>query len=283
MASPKKTKKKKKKKSAGKRSAAARADRHRLYEDSVQDVEAGVDFFEAEFRRLVGRRARLLREDFCGTAKAACEWVRRHRDNRAIGVDLDPEVLAWARDNNLSGLKRSELARISLVEDDVTKVASPPQDIVLAMNFSYWIFFERRALRDYFRKVRRALVDDGVFFLDCFGGYDAYRLGSERRDYDGYSYFWELARYNPVDARVKYNINFRFDDGSRLAPAFTYDWRHWTLPEITEVLNEAGFSRVVVYAQGWDEKEQDGDGVFKPVDEIDADAGWLCNLAAQCA
>lgn len=272
----------KNRRSGRKLTAAASADRHQLYEDSVQDVEAGVDFFDAEFRRLTGRRARLLREDFCGTAKAACEWVRRHRDNRAIGVDLDREVLAWARDHNLAGLPRAARRRVELVEGDVMKVVRPPQDIVVAMNFSYWIFHERRALRDYFRKVRAALVDDGVFFLDCFGGYDAYRLGPERRELDGYTYVWELARFNPVDARVTYHIHFRFDDGSRLARAFTYDWRHWTLPEISEILREAGFTRVTIYGQGWDEEAQDGDGVFTPVEEIDADAGWLCNLAAQC-
>jgi SAM-dependent methyltransferase len=264
-----------------KHTAAARADRHRLYEDSVQDPDASVEFVEAEFRRLTGRRARLLREDFCGTAKTACEWVRRHTDNRAVGVDLDPEVLGWARDHNVADLRKKERARVALVEGDVNKVKSPPQDVVMAMNFSYWIFHERRALRNYFRKVRNTLADDGVFFLDCFGGYDAYRLGSERRDLDGYTYQWELARYNPVDARVLYHIHFRFDDGSRLKRAFTYDWRHWTLPEITEVLREAGFARVTVYAQGWDEKAEEGDGVFVPVEEIDADAGWVCNLAAQ--
>jgi hypothetical protein len=278
MTSPRKTRR-----TGRKLTAAARADRHQLYEDSVQDVDAGVNFFDAEFRRLTGRRARLLREDFCGTAKTACEWVRRRRDNHAIGVDLDSEVLAWAGAHNLAGLPKAARRRIALVEGDVTRVATPPQDIVLAMNFSYWIFFERRTLRDYFRKVRAALVDDGVFFLDCFGGYDAYRLGPERRHFDGYTYVWDLARYNPVDGRVTYHIHFRFDDGSRLARAFTYDWRQWTIPEIGELLREAGFARVTVYGQGWDEAEQDGDGVFKPVEAIDADAGWLCNLAAQCA
>lgn len=275
------TSRKKKNHSRRGATAAARADRHKLYEDSVQNSEADVDFVEAEFRRYTGRRPRYLREDFCGTANTACAWVRRRKDNHALGVDLDKDVLAWARDHNLADLRKAQRARIELVEGDVTKVASPPQDVVLAMNFSYWIFFERRTLRNYFSKVRAALVDDGVFFLDCFGGYDAYRVGPERQRRDGYTYVWDLARYNPVDARVEYHIHFRFDDGSRLTRAFTYDWRHWTLPEISEVLREAGFAKVTIYAQGWDEKEQDGDGVFKPVDEIDADAGWICYLAAQ--
>ena len=53
------------------RTMAARADRHQLYERSVQNVEAEIDFVDETYRSLRGRRARLLREDFCGTAGAA--------------------------------------------------------------------------------------------------------------------------------------------------------------------------------------------------------------------
>lgn len=271
----------KKKKARRKPTAAERADRHKLYEESVQCVEADIDFVDTEFRRLTGRRARYLREDFCGTANTACEWVRRRKDNHATGIDLDKDVLAWAHDHNVAGLRKAQRGRIGLVEGDVTKVVTPPQDVILAMNFSYWIFLERRTLRNYFRKVRAGLVDDGLFILDCFGGYDVYRVGSERKRQNGYTYVWETARYNPLDARVKYHIHFRFDDGSRLARAFTYEWRQWTLPEIRELLVEAGFGKITVYAQGWDEEAQDGDGVFVPVDEIEPDAGWICYLAAQ--
>jgi hypothetical protein len=42
---------KKKKPSRRSGAAAARADRHKLYEESVQNSEADVDFVEAEFRR----------------------------------------------------------------------------------------------------------------------------------------------------------------------------------------------------------------------------------------
>ncbi len=71
---------------------ASQADKHVLYENSVQCAEAEIDFVDATFKKLRKRRAHLLREDFCGTANSSCEWVRRHADNRAIGVDLDAEV-----------------------------------------------------------------------------------------------------------------------------------------------------------------------------------------------
>ena len=69
------------------------ADRHRLYEESVQEVEADVSLIDRLFKKRYGRSPRILREDFCGTAAMCCEWVRIHGDNRAIGIDIEPEVL----------------------------------------------------------------------------------------------------------------------------------------------------------------------------------------------
>ena len=80
------------------------ADRHELYEESVQNVEEECDFITRNFEILRGRPALSFREDFCGTASAACEWVRRGPSRSAIGVDIDPEVLAWGRENRVSCL-----------------------------------------------------------------------------------------------------------------------------------------------------------------------------------
>lgn len=259
---------------------AAKADRHRLYENSVQDADAELDFVEREFRQLRGRNARFLREDFCGTASVATAWVRRHRQNRAVGVDLDPEVLAWGRTHHVNALPRGERGRVTLLNENVLHAATPPQDVILAMNFSYWIFKTRDALRDYFKAALAALGGDGVFLLDCFGGYDAFRVLKERRELKGFTYVWDQASYNPVTGDLRCHIHYEFPDRSLLRKAFTYDWRLWTLPEIREVLAEAGFARTVVYWQGWDDESDEGDGDYQPVETADADAGWIAYLAA---
>jgi SAM-dependent methyltransferase len=260
------------------------ADRYRLYERSVQCPEAEVDFISHRFRLLAGRDARLLREDFCGTAAVSCEWVRRHPDHRALGVDLDPSVLAWALGHNLAALPAEVRARCRLIQGDVRRVRRGPMDVILAMNFSYWLLRERAALLRYFRRARRALVPDGVFFLDAFGGYDAFRVCTEERtleDAEGaFTYLWEQAHYNPIDGRLVCHIHFAFPDGSRLERAFSYDWRLWTLPELRELLAEAGFSRVTCYWQGWNDRGE-ADGVFLPAEEAAADAAWICYLSAQ--
>ena len=262
---------------------ASRADRHLLYEYSVQYAASEIEFVDRTFKTLRGRRAKLLREDFCGTANVCCEWVRQRNGNRAIGVDIDAAVLGWGRDHNLAALSNGQRKRVELRCEDVLRVETAPPDVVLAMNFSYWLFKERKQLRRYFRRVHAALADDGVLFLDAYGGYDSFRDIVEEREIEeagGFTYVWEQERYNPVNADLICHIHFDFADGSRMEKAFSYDWRLWTLPEVRELLAESGFRDITVYWQGWDEQgEPDGD--FKPVTQADSDAGWICYISAE--
>jgi hypothetical protein len=263
---------------------AGTADPHRLYERAVQSPEAEVDFVLAQFRRLTGRPARLLREDFCGTAAVSCAWVRRHADHQALGLDLDPQVLTWAKRHNLAGLSASERGRCTLRQGDVLRVRPRPVDTAVALNFSYWILKDRAGLLRYFRRVRSGLATDGVFFLDAFGGSDAFLVCTEERTIDDtegtFTYIWEQAHYNPIDGSLICHIHFDFPDGSRLERAYSYDWRLWTLPELREVLAQAGFSRVNCYWQGWG-ADGEADGVFLPTQQARADAAWFCYLSAQ--
>lgn len=268
-------------KSIRKLSQAERADRHKLYQKSVQDTGFEFEFVDATFKRLRGRSAHRLREDFCGTAAMCCEWVRQRRDNHALGVDLDPEVLAWGRENNLSELKPAEQRRVTLIEGNVLDVDLEPVDLLLAMNFSYQCFKERGTLRQYFECARKALCDDGVMIMDAFGGYDAIREMTERTEHKKFTYIWDQHRYDPVTGEILCYIHFSFPDGSKLKRAFTYDWRLWTLPELREILLEAGFQRVTVYWQGTDEETNEGNGVFEPAEHGDADPAWICFISAE--
>jgi cyclopropane fatty-acyl-phospholipid synthase-like methyltransferase len=206
--------------------------------------------------------------------------VRQSEQNRAWGVDLDPGVLEWGLANNVEGLSPEQQERVNLIQDDVMKVSVDGVDVVVAMNFSYMILEDRATLRSYFARVRDALADDGVFFLDAFGGYDAFREMKERTRHKGFTYVWEQASYNPIDGHMVCYIHFHFPDKSKLKKAFRYEWRLWTLPELQELLKEAGFSKVTVYWQGWDEDDEP-DGDFKPATVADADAGWIAYLSAE--
>jgi SAM-dependent methyltransferase len=255
------------------------ADPHELYEASVQSVSDEVEFLDQAFTELTGRKAMTLREDFCGTAAAACEWVRSHRQREAVAVDIDPQVLAWGREHHLAALKPRQRARLKLMEGDVRTARTGSADIAVAFNFSWWTFKTRQELLGYFRAVHRSLATDGVFVLDIYGGSDAYEEQEEETDYGLFTYVWDQHAFDPVSARYICHIHFRFPDGSELPRAFSYDWRLWTLPELRELLAEAGFTRSVVYWQGEDE-EGEPSGEFSIVERGEADPAWIAYVAA---
>ena len=75
-------------------------------------------------------------------------------------------------------------------------------------------------------------------------------------------------------------IHFKFPDGTKLKKAFKYHWRHYTLPELQDCLLDAGFSDVTVYWEGEDE-DGEGDGVFSPATEGEADPAFITYVVAQ--
>jgi len=265
-------------------------DRHILYEASVQNAEAEVDFFEKVYKRRHGRRFERLREDFCATAAIACDWASRRPENLAWGVDLHAPTLEWGRREHVARLGDAA-SRVTLVNADVRSVRKPEVDVVAALNFSYWVFRERQVLIDYFRGVRASLRDGGVFVLDVYGGTEAMIVTTEKRRVSGhatpdgrpipaFTYVWEQAAFNPVDHYMTCFIHFELGDGTRLKRAFRYDWRQWTLPELHDALAEAGFAASETWMDGWNHEADEGDGIFKPTKRFENDLGWVAYVAA---
>ena len=260
-------------------SMADQADRHIYYEKAVQCVESEIDFVDDTFTKLRERKAKTLREDFCGTTNTSCEWVRRRSSNIAYSIDLDEEVLEWGKQNKVTKLSADQQKRIHIFNENVLTIKTEPTDIVLAMNFSYWLLKERSLTIEYFKSIREALVDDGIFFLDAYGGYESFQELKEKTKYKNFTYIWEQERYNPISGIAKCNIHFKFKDGSKMNKAFSYEWRVWTMPEILEMLTEAGFKATVYWEQADDDGE--GTGEFLPQTEGDADAGWIAYVVAE--
>jgi len=261
-------------------SRAEQADKYALYEASVQEPADEVRLIQRVFKRHYTRSARLLREDFCGTAALACAWVRSHRENRAWGIDLDPKPLAWGRQHNVAALGERRRKRLTLIEGDVLAARHRRVDVTVAYNFSYLTFRERPLLLRYFRKVHSGLAREGMFMLDLYGGPDAQVTLSEGNEIDGFEYVWEQARFDPVHQRALNYIHFDFPDGSALARAFTYDWRLWGLPELRDLLHEAGFRESEVYWEGTDPGTEEGNGSFRRVESAPDDPAWIAYLVA---
>ena len=261
------------------------SDRHLLYSASVQSVEADIGFFERVYKRKRGRPFLRLREDFCGTAALACEWVRRRPSHHAWGVDLDEPTLEWARRRYLPVLGRGA-QRVRLLCRDVMEPGAPAVDVVAALNFSYNVFKSREQLGRYFKAVRDSLRGNGMFFLDAFGGTEAMCEDLEHRKiekstaFDGtkipaFRYSWEQANFNPIDHSIVCHIHFKLRNGAKQKRAFSYDWRLWTLPELQELMLDAGFKSVEIYLEGWDEEADDTDGIFRRRKRFVNQSGWV--------
>ena len=260
---------------------AEKADKHLLYQASVQNPDFELDFIDATYKRMRGRKPSSMREDFAGTAISSCQWVKRRKTNTAIAVDLDPEVLAWSRKNNIAKLTEAQKQRIDLIEDDVLSVQSEKVDVLQAYNFSYWFFQERATMLEYFRQTRAALKDDGLLFLDVFGGSECYQTQKEKRKVDGFKYIWEQAEFNSITNELICHIHFHFPDKSKLKKAFTYTWRVWGARELREILAEAGYSESIVYRQKFDAKTDEALDEYVATDEAEDYACWLGYIIAK--
>ncbi len=268
-----------KKRRGEKPSIAQRADPHDLYQRSVQAPEQDIAFFDRVFRRIRGRRPLSLREDFCGTAYLSAHWAASDPRRRALAIDHHRETLEWGRAHNLDPAGLGVAERVSLREADVLEVAGPPVDLACAMNFSYCAFKTRAELGRYFRVVHRGLAPDGLFVSELYGGSEAIVELEEPREVEDFTMVWEQERFNPIDHHTLCHIHFEFSDGSRIERAFTYDWRLWTVPEVRELLAEAGFERTEVW---WEEVDEEGDGTgeHRRTEEEENQEAWLVYLVA---
>ena len=255
--------------------------KYALYERSVQSPDFHAEWFVGMYKDLRGKYPRQMREDFCGTFKLSCEWVKRNRQNTALGVDLDPEPLAYGRKHHLSELTAEQLGRIRVVNDNVLSIATPKVDVVLACNFSFCIFKERATLIRYLRACLRSLRKDGVAILDLAGGPGMIEPMRERKKIKDpklgkFTYTWHQKSFDPITHGAQYAIHFTLQDGTQMQDAFIYDWRLWTIPEIRDAMAEAGFSKSVVY---WETEHQgEGTGEYIASENGDNAYAWVAYI-----
>ncbi|MGW8247575.1 MAG: class I SAM-dependent methyltransferase [Acidiferrobacterales bacterium] len=264
------------------------ADLHELYEKSVQSPEADIEFFINTYKALRGKEPMDMREDFCGTGFLSVEWCKSHPQRHAQGIDLDRPTLEWGQEHNVEPAGADIASRVDLVEGNVLDTTDFRADVTCACNFSYNIFKTREALREYFEAVHKGLKDDGLFIMDVFGGTETMDILEEERDVDDedFTYVWDQDKFNPITNEILCYIHFNFPDGSTLRKAFTYDWRLWQLPELSELLQEAGFSKVRVYWEEFvdeddDSDELEGTGEYFEATEVENQESWVNYIVAE--
>lgn len=217
-------------------------DRWTLYEQCVQSPRDACDLLGCAH----GGSPRRLLEDFAGSAAIAREWTRR--GGEALALDLDPEAL-----------RRSGVSVRTLMADAARPLALEDGtfDVVHAGNFSLGYLQERATLLAYLRERRRLLASGGVLVCDTYGGRSAFELGAwdrERFLEGGVRVVstWEHRRADPVTALVENVLHFRVERAGELIArhpdAFTYRWRLWSLPELRDLVREAGFRGCDVFS-----------------------------------
>jgi len=268
--------------------AAQLADRHVLYQKSVQAPEHSIEFFTDEYRKIFNANALMLREDFCGTAFLSTAWCASNAQRLALGVDLCRDTLDWGLQHNVQAAGEDVAARIRLCHGDVLDIAEPQADVTCAMNFSYQVFKTREQLLRYFRSAYQGLGEQGLFVLDVFGGTESMEAMEEEREVEDetFTYIWDQDKFNPITHDLLCYIHFLFADGSRMDKAFTYDWRLWSVPELQELLTEAGFANVRVFWEEMAEDEDDdeyleGTGEYYETREVENQESWVSYLVAE--
>jgi hypothetical protein len=258
---------------------AQTADKHVLYEASVQDTDTDITFINRIYKKAYKRLPVSLREDFCGTAKLCADWAASAAQRTAIGLDLHRPTMQWGKRNHLAQLPAEVQQRVQLQQGNVLDGVASPVDVAVAFNFSYCVFKTRGDLLRYCTRVRHDLTDDGMFFMDIHGGTEVFEEMEETTAHKGFTYVWDQAPYDAITGFAKRYIHFRFPDGTEMHRAFAYDWRLWHLPELCEVLQDAGFSQVDVYWEGADAQGA-GDGKFKKTRRAENELSWIAYVVA---
>lgn len=255
-------------------------DKYAYYRRSVQAPDNDVVFLRDTYKQLRGKDPTTLREDFCGTFSICTEWVKLGSKYKAIGVDLDPEPILYGHTHYMPTLTTAQRNRIQIVQDNVLNPDLPKADVVCAMNFSYFIFKDRSVLRSYFANCLRTLNTGGILIADCFGGSRCYEANEEETEHKDFSYFWDQVNFDPVTNFATFHIHFKVKGQKKVERAFTYDWRMWSIPELREIMHEAGFKKTHVYWEGTT-KSGEGNGIFKPVDRGEECEAWIAYVVGE--
>lgn len=115
--------------------------------------------------------------------------------------------------------------------------------------------------------------------IDLFGGSESETPEVQERDIHNndqitpFVFEFERKSFNPINRIAHYGIHFKYPDGTELMDAFTYEFRMWSITEIRDLFEEAGFSKSLVYWEGFDEDGL-GNGEFHATEEEENSLDW---------
>jgi len=305
--------------------------RYALYEHCVQNVSMTLRIIEAiwncqvlrdgskasslriatkvkQARNMMPRRAKLLAEDFCGSALLARGWCLADPKRRAVATDIDAVVLAHSKPHR----------RLTLIQADVcgkdpeqaaAKALGAKADVVQVGNFSIGELHERSELTAYLKQVRGRVADDGLFVCDMYAGPGAWKRCKASVDHPAIEldtarlevgrlgrlgglkharvrYTWRQIEADLATGLVHNAIDFALLNRSgsevwSLKNAFKYNWRLWSIAELRDALHDAGFSRIEVYGDSPDAMDAKGDAYVTPLEVLETRTSAVVYVAAR--
>ncbi|KAK8921507.1 hypothetical protein KSP39_PZI020862 [Platanthera zijinensis] len=121
----------------------------------------------------------------------------------------------------------------------------PPRDIICAFNYSCCCLQQRADLVRYFKHTLSALSNKGgIFVMDVYGGTSSERKLRLQRKFTNFTYIWEQGEFDIISRRTRISLHFQLGKMGMLRHAFSYAWRLWSLPEIRDCMEEAGFQSI---------------------------------------
>lgn len=264
-----------------------------LYQQSVQSPKGDISYLQKFFLMYVGGRVPLhFQEDFCGTALLSTEWLHSDARRTAIGLDLDVEALDWCMENNVNKVGADVSSRIFLFHGNVLQPLEaklvnattqnlmqnvtlgdsendpdhklmkdfqfPARDIVCAFNYSCCCLHTRQELVSYFKHALSALnKKGGIFVMDLYGGASAEHELRIQRKFPNFTYVWEQAEFDIIKRKTRISLHFNLHKPQRkIRHAFSYSWRLWSLPEVKDCMEEAGFQSVHFWIRHMPDSEE---------------------------
>lgn len=223
-----------------------------LYCEFVQDPAYEIKLLSNIYKKHRKKNPISLKEDFCGNFFLSTTWVKSDTARKAVAVDIDGHPLQDGYTKFYNQLNSDQQKRLTVLQADVTTTKKSGVDINYACNFSYNCLKKRSDLLSYFKSVYTSLDKNGIFVLDNLGGSDTLYPYRDRRSSrcrgEKWFYFWELKNFNPNTQEAKYAIHFsKHKDKVQFRDVYTYDWRMWSVAELTDLFLEAGFKSVKYY------------------------------------
>ncbi|CAH1452437.1 unnamed protein product [Lactuca virosa] len=222
-----------------------------LYQQSVQSPKGDISYLQKFFLTYVGGRAPLhLQEDFCGTALLSTEWLRSDSRRTAVGLDLDVEALDWCMENNVNKVGADLSSRIVLFHGNVLQ----PQEALLVKS-SFQNTMNNVTLEDDENGIESVANSEklpprdivcGIFVMDLYGGTSSECELRMQRKFPNFTYTWEQAGFDIIQRKTRISLHFTLQkhQKKKLRHAFSYSWRLWSLPEIKDCMEEAGFRSI---------------------------------------